>query len=137
MTGTKSNSSSAPSYSYIAFIDEAGDPGLDRIRPLDPSGASEWLVIGATLIRASNEAEPVEWVRSMLSSANVRQTRQLHFRGLKDWQKVLVCSEFERLPVKGFAVLSNKKNMRRHANPRAAARGSPMQAPSSNGDWDD
>src|SRR5215211_7450836 len=33
---------------YIAYIDEAGDPGLTRVRPQDPNGSSEWLVLGAT-----------------------------------------------------------------------------------------
>ena len=30
---------------YVAYIDEAGDAGLKTVRPLDPSGASEWLIL--------------------------------------------------------------------------------------------
>jgi hypothetical protein len=26
---------------YMAFIDEAGDPGLNTVRPIDPNGGSE------------------------------------------------------------------------------------------------
>jgi hypothetical protein len=32
---------------YIAYVDEAGDDGLGRIRPLDHRGASEWMVLEA------------------------------------------------------------------------------------------
>ena len=39
-------------YGYIAFIDEAGDPGLNRVRPIDENGASEWLVLSAVVMRA-------------------------------------------------------------------------------------
>ena len=31
-----------PSPYYIAFIDEAGDPGLNTVRPIDEVGGSEW-----------------------------------------------------------------------------------------------
>jgi Protein of unknown function (DUF3800) len=44
-----------PPYHYVAFIDEAGDPGISRVRPLDPVGGSEWLVIGATVMEARRE----------------------------------------------------------------------------------
>jgi len=37
---------------YIAYIDEAGDFGLRNIAPIDPRGASEWLVLAAVVIRA-------------------------------------------------------------------------------------
>ena len=39
-------------YGYIAYIDEAGDPGLNRVRPIDENGASEWLVLSAVVMRA-------------------------------------------------------------------------------------
>jgi len=36
--------------SYVAYIDESGDDGLARVRPLDADGASEWFVLGAVVV---------------------------------------------------------------------------------------
>ena len=55
-----------PPYGYVAFIDEAGDPGISKVRPLDPNGGSEWLTIGGILVEAKRELEPVAWVRKIL-----------------------------------------------------------------------
>jgi hypothetical protein len=116
--------SGAPPYYYIAFIDESGDPGLERVRPVDNPGSSEWLVMGAAVIEVSNELAPVQWVRSISDTIGFRQKRELHYRDLLDWQKPLACQELAKLPVKLFALLSNKKNMRQHKNERAAAKSS-------------
>jgi hypothetical protein len=114
-----------PPYYYIAYVDEAGDPGLERVRPYDEPGASEWLVIGAVLIEASNEASPVDWTRSIIDAIGGRRRPVLHFRDLHEWQKPLACQQLAKLPVNLFTVASNKKNMRQHRNERAA-RASPL-----------
>jgi hypothetical protein len=116
----------APPYYYIAYIDEAGDPNIDRVRPIDNPGASEWLVMGAALIEASNESAPVTWVRTILDAIGSKQRIALHYRNLKEWQKPIACQELARQPVSLFAMLSNKKNMRQYRNERAAAKGSPL-----------
>jgi hypothetical protein len=46
-----------PDYEYIAYIDESGDQGLERVKPLDANGSSEWLIVSAVVIRKQNEAE--------------------------------------------------------------------------------
>jgi hypothetical protein len=117
-----SESIETPPYHYVAYIDEAGDPGIERVRPCDEPGGSEWLVIGAMLIEASDELCPVQWVRSALTNCGSRQ-HTLHYVNLKERQKPVVCRTLANLPVNLFAMLSNKKNMRGHTNPRAAARG--------------
>jgi hypothetical protein len=114
-----------PPYSYVAYIDEAGDPGIDRVRPLDERGGSEWLTIGAVLIEAAQEAKPVQWRNEILRAAESRQSI-LHFRDLKDRQKPLACRQLANYPLIAFAMLSNKKNMRGYENPRAAARGNSL-----------
>ena len=43
----------APPYHYVAYVDESGDPGIERVRPIDNPGGSEWLIMGAMLIEAS------------------------------------------------------------------------------------
>jgi hypothetical protein len=108
----------APNPYYIVFIDEAGDPGLKAVRPIDPVGGTEWLCLGAVVIRASQSHNAVGWVRSMLDQAEVR-TPDLHFRNLADHKKRIVCSSMAKLPLRAFVLASNKKNMRQYRNPRA------------------
>jgi len=110
-------------YEYILYIDEAGDDGLARVKPLDPNGASEWLCIGGLLIRAHSEPDVVRWVRDIRSDINARQGPVLHFRKLSPTKRKRACEIISSLPVRGFAICSNKKNMRSHTNERAAHRG--------------
>jgi hypothetical protein len=82
---------------YIAYIDEAGDPGIRRVRPIDAVGGTEWLVIGCMLIRATREKEPVQWVRNVLSNVGSGQRKQLHFRELDEWRKPLACQQLANI----------------------------------------
>lgn len=101
---------------FIAYIDEAGDPGLNRVRPLDSVGASEWLVIGATVIHAHNEAETVDTVRSIRDAIGSRQGPDLHYRKLSDQRKAISCQILANSKSKSLVVASNKKNMKGHRN---------------------
>lgn len=104
---------------YFAFIDEAGDPGLKTVRPIDPVGGTEWLCLSAVLVRAKHDADVVNWVRSILSKAGVRNRADLHYRTLPDYRKRIVVGEVAQLPIRAFVVASNKKNMRGYRNMRA------------------
>jgi hypothetical protein len=46
-------SAEIPKPYYVAFGDEAGDPGLKAVRPVDPTGGTKWLCLGAVLTSAS------------------------------------------------------------------------------------
>ena len=105
---------------YIAYIDEAGDPGLRTVRPLDPNGASEWLVLGAVVIKAEREPDVKGWVETIVSDLDIRQRRDLHYRNLSPTRKIVTGQKIAALPIRAFAVCSNKKNMREHRNARAA-----------------
>lgn len=104
---------------YIAFIDEAGDPGLKTVRPIDPVGGTEWLCLGAVVIRASHDRDVVGWVRDLQTQAGVRNPTDLHYRNLADFRKTIVCTQLAKLPLRAFVLASNKKNMRGHRNARA------------------
>jgi hypothetical protein len=105
-----------PNPGYILYVDEAGDTGLRNVRPIDPDGASEWLVIGGILIRLAREPETIGWVREIRKTIKGAQRPDLHFRLLSEPRKAAVCSAIALLPLRGFVVASNKKNMRRHRN---------------------
>ncbi len=109
-------------YEYILYIDEAGDDGLARIKPIDPNGASEWLCIGGFLTRSNYEAKAVDWVKDLRSQIDATQGPALHYRKLSPTKKDAACRYLSGLPVKAFVVCSHKLNMRGHQNSRAAIR---------------
>ncbi|UGY06145.1 DUF3800 domain-containing protein [Bradyrhizobium quebecense] len=112
-------SESTPPYSYVAYIDEAGDPGLQRIKPLDPeNGSSEWLILSAIVIGEPNERNVAPWRNTILRETK-SQRKDLHFTHLKPWNKRIACTELAKLPARYFVVCSNKKNMRGYKNPFA------------------
>lgn len=112
-------SSSAKEYGYIAYIDEAGDPGLKRVRPLDENGASEWLVLSAVVVRLPREPHVLGWVEQIVQNLEIRQRSDLHYRTLSPTRKLAAAEQIAELPLRGFAICSNKKNMRGYRNPRA------------------
>lgn len=107
-------------YSYVAYIDESGDDGLARVRPIDANGASEWLIVSAVVIRAEREHETMKWVRNMVANLTGHQRKGIHFSHLSPPKREYVCRELAKLPVRCFVVASNKKNMRGYTNPNAA-----------------
>jgi hypothetical protein len=112
-----------PPYYYVACIDEAGDPGIRRVRPIDPKGGSEWFILGCSLIQVKSESEQVLWVRNILDKLRMKQQTVLHFRELDEWRKPIACQLLGDIKdVRFFAMLSNKKNMKGHRNLRAASR---------------
>jgi hypothetical protein len=105
-------------YSYVAYIDEAGDPGLQRVKPLDANGSSEWLILSAVVIGEPNEKNVAPWRNGILRETK-SQRKDLHFTNLKPWNKRIACVELAKLPIRLFVVCSNKKNMRGYTNPFA------------------
>lgn len=110
----------APATGYIAYIDEAGDDGLQRVRPADPRAASEWLVLSCLLIKVERERELLPWTKSMIESFGRHQMTHVHFRQLRDDQKLGASRFIADLPVRLFVVASNKQNMRGYNNPVAS-----------------
>lgn len=111
------------SYEYVLYVDEAGDDGLKKVRPIDPDGSSEWLCIGALLVRVNNEKSVVDWVKDIRRDIAAIQGPVLHFRDLSPTKRLRACAMVADLPARGFVVCSNKKNMRGYNNERAAERG--------------
>lgn len=114
------NSSQSIPYGYIAYIDEAGDPGTKRVRPLDPKGGTEWMTIGCAVFRAEREDHLPGYVGAILQKINVRTRPDLHFRFLSPSRQIEACALAAKLPATYFVVCSNKRNMRGHLNARAS-----------------
>jgi hypothetical protein len=118
----RSPSFEPPPYRYIAFIDEAGDPGIKRVRPIDPVGGTEWMTVGCALFQRDRERQLPSFVGEILARIHIRNRPDLHFRDLSPSRQKEVCELVARLPAQYFVVCSNKRNMRQYENPRAAAK---------------
>ncbi len=113
-----------PDYEFVAYIDEAGDPGLKRVRPIDPVGSTEWITISAVLVRRTRDDELKDWVANINANLGISNTQVIHFKNLDSTQRLEACRAINLLPLRLFAIVSNKKNMRQYRNTRAEARGS-------------
>jgi hypothetical protein len=113
-------------YDYVAYIDESGDTGLKAVKPLDPQGSSEWLVIGAYVVQRENEREIPGWVNNITQHFRGHQRYGFHFVDLNPAKKRAVCAAMATYPIRVFVIASNKKNMKGYHNPWAS------QLPSNN-----
>jgi Protein of unknown function (DUF3800) len=102
---------------FVAYIDESGDTGLEQVKkPDDPKGATEWLVLSAFVVKIQHDSKMVRWVNDVQSDFTSKR-QDLHFNKLLDFKKPLVCSQLAKKDCKGFVVMSNKKNIERYRNP--------------------
>jgi len=107
-----------PDYHYIAYVDEAGDPGLKELRPDFPSGSSEWFVLSGVVVAKKHELAVRDWVAAMIAATGLKQRRDLHFRSLHERHKALVCTMLANHNVRCFAIASHKKSLLTwHHNP--------------------
>lgn len=116
-----SSGESIPDPYFVAYFDEAGDPGVKTVAPIDPNGASEWFIVGCTVVRASNEPKLVPLIRDIKRQIYSTQSPDLHYRTLVEHKKLPVCTALAEQEVRFFLVASNKQNMRGYRNPRAEA----------------
>lgn len=116
-----SSGGNLPEPYFVAYFDEAGDPGIKKVAPIDPNGASEWFVVGCTVIRARNEPNLVPLVRDIKQKIQSTQSPDLHYRNLSEGKKLPVCEALAKEKLRFFVVASNKQNMRGYRNPRAEA----------------
>lgn len=100
-----------PDYDYVAYVDEAGDPGLKNLRPDTATGSSEWFVLAGIVLAKEYELVAREWVAAMIEDTGRNQRRDLHFRDLHTGHKNFVCSTVANYPVRCFAVCSHKKSL--------------------------
>jgi hypothetical protein len=104
---------------YVLFVDESGDDGYSKVWPIDRDGASEWLILAGVLLKVDNHLGPVEWVREFKRGIRGAQRPDLHFYSLSDVKRLEACEFITTKPVRCFAVISNKRNMRGYRNMRA------------------
>jgi hypothetical protein len=99
-------------FEFVAFIDEAGDDGTDRIRSIDGVGASEWFVMAAVVVRQKNIEKITQGVRDLKQSLGIKPSEMIHFKKLAYDKKLIAATMVAEFPIRIFVVTSNKKNMR-------------------------
>jgi hypothetical protein len=107
-------------YGFVAYIDESGDDGLAKIKPIDPEGSSEWFVLSAVVVRANNENAGGRWQQDIMRGFGYTQRTDIHYRKLSLKRKRVACEYMARQPLRIFVLMSNKKNMRGYSNKRCA-----------------
>ncbi len=105
------------SVGYVAYIDEAGDDGI-RAPNASLSNTSQWMIISAVVVKATNEPQILQDFRNAVMSLEQHQMTHLHFRKLNDDKKAQICSKIAEMRIRAFVVLSHKRNMigRRNLN---------------------
>ncbi len=99
-------------HSFIAYIDEAGDDGLnpDKYRVTGRGGgSSHWLTIGATVWRQSRDLDAVQWAKEVRDKLpQQRRVKPLHFKDLDHPQRVMAIDILSKCPMRAVAVIANK-----------------------------
>lgn len=108
-----------PRIGYVAYIDEAGDDGIKKIRTPNEVGASEWMAISAFVIHAENDPHAVRWLREMISATGSHQIKHLHFHTLDHAGKIAVCKTLAEKNCYLFTTVSYKPTMEGRRNPAA------------------
>lgn len=101
------------SVTYVAYIDESGDPS---IKPIKLPGGSEWFILSCLLVRENMVPALSNAHYNILSQFTNRQTDVLHFNRLIPAKKFIACQGVARTPCRGFVAISNKKNIINYNN---------------------
>ncbi|CEG08509.1 hypothetical protein BN961_01925 [Afipia felis] len=97
-------------HSFLAYIDESGDDGVDPDLYRQPGargGQSCWLVLSACIIRSARDKEVIGW-RDQIIQKIGKQKRDLHFAELQHNQKIVACQVLGGKFIRGISVLSHK-----------------------------
>lgn len=95
---------------YHAYVDEAGDEGLGKLKTQGVSGGqSSFFGIGAFLVDAVSDSQLPQWRDEAVKPFPQRVGRTLHFKELRNHeQKVAVCHSLATKPFAACVVLSFK-----------------------------
>jgi hypothetical protein len=109
-----------PDHDYATFIDEAGDPWIKRVFPIDVRGSSEWFILSAVVVSRQNEALIPEWIQEIAQKfTNSPNVGCIHFRKLSHHNKIVATEYLGNAKLRIFSIAANKVNMRQHQNNRA------------------
>ncbi|MGL4635044.1 MAG: DUF3800 domain-containing protein [Beijerinckiaceae bacterium] len=103
---------------FLLFIDEAGEEGLQRVRPDDKDGSSEYFIMAGVIIRASRYNELKNFMKEIRVEFKIENNTPIHFRDLDDTQIEFLVKKIKEFKFLIVAVVSNKRNMKGYRNRR-------------------
>lgn len=98
------------SHSFNVYIDESGDDGMTKFRNAgDGGGASNWLAVGACVVRSSRDLELVALRDRIRQECRPRSSkREIHFKDFNHNQKRRACQIIAGQPLRFSCVLGLK-----------------------------
>ncbi|MCF8878452.1 DUF3800 domain-containing protein [Hyphobacterium sp. SN044] len=93
---------------FTAYIDEAGCDGFSRLATGEPTGQSQWLVLGALIVDHDVDLTLPERRDQIRALFPARRKLDIHYRELKDGQKLAACQALVDIPAEYCFTLSNK-----------------------------
>jgi hypothetical protein len=109
-------------HGFYLFVDEAGDTGTDRVRPIDANGSSEWFVLAGVLISSGRLGLLDQLVANAASISGKRHGEVVHFRDVSQEIKYSIIQRVCKERFGLIVIASNKRNMRRYRNLRVERR---------------
>lgn len=108
---------------YTLFVDEAGDDKLDRLKPGNEDGNSEWLCLGGYLVRAELEEDLIRRRDAIRRAIGGKDGQVLHYRDLnpKNRRTAALMLGSPAFAARGYVVCSCKRTMVGYRNSRAEA----------------
>lgn len=101
-------------HSYIIYIDEAGDEGLGKLKRQSGHGQSNWLFLGACIVRVQNDKKLPTWRNDILEALKWDKSRDLHFQKLNHDQRIVTTKYLAKKPLGICVVGSNKITLLDH-----------------------
>jgi hypothetical protein len=97
-------------HSFVAYIDESGDDGLQNFREVGSrGGASSWLVISACVFRQTHTIDAVSWRDEISNALPDKRSRTLHFAQLNHNQRVVAAQIISNKPLRAMSILAAKR----------------------------
>jgi hypothetical protein len=94
------------------YIDESGEAGIAKVREGSAPGASPYFVMGAVVCEPTTEVLAKNTLEKFKDE--IGKMKWKHATDLNHSEKVFLGRELGRLPVRYFAVLSNKSTLREY-----------------------
>lgn len=106
-------------HDYTLFIDEAGDDKVERLKPDNPNGNSEWLCLAGYLIKADAESDLDRRRDEILNAIGGASGGVLHFQKLNSANraKAVQMLASKANVARCFVVCSCKQTMLNYHNP--------------------
>jgi hypothetical protein len=95
--------------SFVVYVDESGDEGLDFTK----LGTSEWFVLACAITRRSTDLQTVQLVERVKTRIRWQKNQQqrLHFRRMREDDRLLLLDEIASAELKAITVLIHKPSI--------------------------